>query len=286
MKNILISFLILFSFMISCKGQDKDGKKQEKAITYYAKCEGEYSNGEKLNEKDKTWSLNKADIDKIINLSNPITEDEWHFSYPITPCNIDVKDYLYKGKKYDLQINGGSYVSLYDGKETLLLGCDSPECKKYFLKSKENMQEEEVTYPPSNSTKSEQIRKYNISFNKNDKQDILTVQKTADGYNLEAKANNKILFSKKFVCDFIDIETNTKNNQTFNLILGYTDQYQNVFRKIVIPVFFRNNDLFIEKLFISSLGTSAKTGEEEWIRKEVSEKSSLKQLELDKVLLQ
>ena len=47
MKNILISFLILFSFMISCKGQDKDGKKQEKANTYYAKYEGEYSNREK-----------------------------------------------------------------------------------------------------------------------------------------------------------------------------------------------------------------------------------------------
>ncbi|PRB00108.1 hypothetical protein CQ046_19850 [Chryseobacterium sp. MYb7] len=66
--------------------------------------------------------------------------------------------------------------------------------------------------------------------------------------------------------------------------MGYTDQYQNTSRKIVIPVFFKNNDLFIEKLFIATLGTSAKTGEEEWIQKEISEKTSLKQLNLDKIL--
>lgn len=281
MKNIIISFLILFSFVISCKGQDKETKKQEKETTYHAKCQGEYSNGEILNEKDKVWSLSKTDIDKIINLSNPITEDEWHFSYPITPCNIDVKDYLYKGKKYGLQINGGSYISLYDGKKTLLLGCDLPECKKYFLKSKENMEEKDIN---NSNIPSTQIKNYNVNFYKNGSRDILTVYKNSSSYNLEAKTDGKRFFSKDFSCDFIDIETNTKNKQTFNLILGYTDHYQNVFRKIVIPVFFRNNDLFIEKLFISSLGTSAKTGDEEWIRKEISKKIPLKYLDLDTIL--
>lgn len=99
-----------------------------------------------------------------------------------------------------------------------------------------------------------------------------------------AKSNNKIFFSKNFICDFIEIETNTKNKQAFNLILSYTNQYQNVFRRAVIPVFFRNNDLYIEKIFIATLGTSAKTGNKEWVRKEVSKKISLKHLDLDEAL--
>lgn len=160
MKNILISFSILFSFIISCKRQDKEEKKKIEIAIYVAKCKGEYSTKEKLTEKDKTWFLNENDIDEIMNLSAPITEDEWHFSYPITPCNIDVKNYLYKGKKYDLQINGGSYLSLFDGKTTLILGCNLPDCKKYFLKPKENMEEEDITsLLSSKSNESTQISK-------------------------------------------------------------------------------------------------------------------------------
>ncbi|WP_223607266.1 hypothetical protein [Chryseobacterium sp. OSA05B] len=141
MKNIISFILCSFTLFYSCKGQDKEEKKQLKAPVYFVNCKGEYSTGEKLSERDKKWSLNKNDIDKIMSLSSPITENEWHFSYPMTPCNIDVKNYFYKRKKYDLQINGGSYISLYDGKTTILFGCDSPECQKYFLKSVENMAE-------------------------------------------------------------------------------------------------------------------------------------------------
>jgi hypothetical protein len=281
MKNFMALLLLIF-FFFSCKGQDKDEKKKIDTKVYVANCKGKYSTKEKLTERGKTWSLNNNDIEKIMNLSVPLTEEEWHFSYPITPCNINIKGYLYKGKKYDLQINGGSYISFFDGKKTRILECELPECKKYFLKSKENMEEEDL--PTSSNSESIQTKNYRVNFNKSDKNDIIFIEKNINDYTLKAQTDNKIFFTKNISCDFIEIDTNAKNKQAFNLILGYTDQYQNTSRKIVIPVFFKNNDLFIEKLFITTLGTSAKTGEEEWMQKEISEKTSLKQLNLDKIL--
>lgn len=282
MKNFTALLLFIF-FFFSCKGQDKDEKKKIDTKVYVANCKGEYSTKEKLTERDKAWSLNNNDIEKIMNLSVPLTEEEWHFLYPITPCNINIKGYSYKGKKYDLQINGGSYISFFDGKKTQILGCELPECKKFFLKSKENM-EEDLSY--SSNSESTQTKNYRVNFNKSDKNDLIFIEKNTNDYTLKAQTDNKVFFTKNISCDFIEIDTNTKNKQAFNLILGYTDQYQNISRKIVIPVFFKNNDLFIEKLFIATLGTSAKTGEEEWMQKEISDKTSLKQLDLDKILLE
>ncbi|MDR6923076.1 MULTISPECIES: hypothetical protein [Chryseobacterium] len=283
MKNITILYLLL-SVILSCKGQDKNENKKTQVTTYFAKCKGQYSTGETLNKKDKAWSLNNDDVDKIMSLATSITENEWHFSYPITPCNIDVSNYSYKGKKYDLQINGGSYISLFNGKTTMLLGCDLPECKKYFLKSKESMEEDTISLSNSGSNELGQTKSFKVNFNNNNYQDIIIVEKKTEGYNVEAKSNNKSFFNKNFVCDFIDIKTKTKNNQAFNLILSFTDQYQNIFRKVVIPVLFKNNDFYIEKIFIATLGTSAKTGEEEWIKKEISKKILLKQLDLNETI--
>lgn len=286
MKNTFIHLTILFLFILSCKGQDKDVKvndKQEIEI-YLANCQNEYSTGEKVSGRDKNWSLTKKDIDEIMKLSSEITENEWHFSYPATPCNIEIKNFSYKGKKYNVQINGGSYLSLFNGKETIILGCDLPNCKKYFLKSKENMTEEDSSFSQNNANELTKAKNYEIDFNKDDTKDVLLVEKDEAGYRLEAKIDHKTFFSKIFECDFIAIETNTKNNQTFNLVLEYVDQYQKTFRKIVIPVFYKNKVLFIEKIFIATLGVTAKTGNEEWLQKEIKLKTDLKNLNLDEII--
>ena len=286
MKNIIIGFLFIFFLFNSCKGQDKEPKikntENQKIIIYSSKCNGNYSTGEKLNDNDKKWSLTSSDVDKIMKLSTPITENEWHFSYPITPCNIEDENYIHKGKKIDLQINGGSYISYFDGKENIILGCDLPECSKYFIKSKETMDDDELENDISSTPSI--VKKYNIDFNKNKILDLLIVRKDDSGINLEAQIDNKTFLNKNFNCDSIDIDTKPKNNQTFNLLIGYSDQYQKAFRKIVIPVFYKKNDLFIDKIFISTLGTNAKTGNEEWFNKEIKQTISLKNLDLDLVL--
>lgn len=281
MKNIIINLLLFFLFIVSCKGQDKDRNNNVETLIYYANCTGEYSTGEKLTEKNKTWSLNKSDVDRIMNLSNRITENEWHFSYSVTPCNIDFKGYFYKGRKWDLQINGGSYISLHDGKKTILLGCASPECYQYFLKPVESMEEKNLhSNMPENNSKNG-FKTYTIALNKNNKEGVLSVKNNGDNYALELKIDDNIYFNKKFTCDFIKIETNTKNKQNFNLILGYSDQYKKIFKKVVMPVFYKNDDLFIEKIFVTTLGNSAKTGNEEWTKKEIRKKILLKQINLD-----
>lgn len=52
MRNIIVLYL-LFSIILSCKGQDKNEDKKIKITTYPAKCKGQYSTGEKLNKKIK-----------------------------------------------------------------------------------------------------------------------------------------------------------------------------------------------------------------------------------------
>ncbi len=69
------------------------------------------------------------------------------------------------------------------------------------------------------------------------------------------------------------------------MVLEYVDQYQKTFRKMIFPVFYKNNDLFIEKVFIATLGTNARTGNEEWINKEKTEKHLLKNIDIDSILL-
>lgn len=61
MKNTLIHFTVLFLFILSCKGQDKDVKVNDKqgVEIYLAKCQNEYSTGEKTSGKIKIGLLQK-----------------------------------------------------------------------------------------------------------------------------------------------------------------------------------------------------------------------------------
>lgn len=271
---------IILSFFTICKGQntDKKTKQREKNEKYYAYCTGNYSTGEVLTKKEENWALNKKEIDSILKISKEISENEWHFSYSITPCNIKIKNYHYNGKNYDLSINGGSYISLFDGKKNILLGCSTQDCNKYFLKSKEKMNED------SSTSNKFQYKQYPIDFNKNTIADFLIVKKNSSNFVIEAKVDNNSLVTQEFDCDVLQIETNVKYGQVFNLKLEYTDQYQKKFRKVIIPIFYIKNNLVIKKIFISKYGINAKTGNEEWINKEYEKNSNLKDLELDDFL--
>ena len=90
----------------------------------------------------------------------------------------------------------------------MLLGCDLPECKSIF-KAKESM-EEDTTSTSNNSPKeSEQTKSYKVNFNKNNYQDIISVEKKR---KVIMSKQNLIMkfFNKNFACDYIDIETKTK----------------------------------------------------------------------------
>ena len=97
--------------------------------------------------------------------------------------------------------------------------------------------------------------------------------------------DGKVFFQKTFTCDDLSIDTNGKYGQAFNLKIEYADQYEKIFRKIVVPVFYKKGDFILEKVFISTLSQSAKTGEEEWFDKEIKKETYLRNLDLEELII-
>lgn len=284
MKDI---FLILFTsvlFLFSCKGQDKEKKiNLSETKAYTANCIGDYSTGEKIGANDKKWSLTRSELSTIINLCSEISENEWHSAYSITPCNIEIDSILYKGQFYNAKVNGGSYLSLNQGARIIILGCDLPQCNQFFLKERENMVDEEEQF--DNLPSQFSTVKFEVDFNKNGSKGLLLVKTHNSESELTAKIDGKVFFQKTFTCDDLSIDTNGKYGQSFNLKLEYTDQYEKIFRKIVIPVFYKKGDFVLETIFISTLSQSAKTGEEEWFNNEIKKKTSLRNLDLEELII-
>ena len=284
MKDI---FLILFTsvlFLSSCKGPDKEKKSNlPETEAYTANCIGDYSTGEKIETNDKKWSLTRSELSAIINLSSEISENEWHSAYSITPCNIEVDSVLYKGHFYNVKVNGGSYLSLNKGARIVILGCDLPKCKQFFLKEKENMVDQEVQFDNLRSQFS--TVNYEVDFNKNGSKGLLLIKRHNSESELMGEIDGKVFFQKTFTCDDLSIDTNGKYGQAFNLKIEYADQYEKIFRKIVIPVFYKKGDFILEKVFISTLSQSAKTGEEEWFDKEIKKETYLRNLDLEELII-
>lgn len=284
MKDLFLILITSVLFLFNCKGQDKEKKSNSpEAKAYTANCVGDYSTGEKTGVNDKNWSLTRSELNTIIDLSFEISESEWHSAYAITPCNIEVDSILYKDQFYNAKINGGSYLSLVQGNRLVILGCDSPKCKEYFLREKENMLEDGEKSDKS-SIQLNTI-KYKVNFNKNGSTGLIIVKKQETENELTAQIGSDVFFQKTFICDHLNIDTSSQYGQAFNLKLEYEDQYQKVFRKIVIPVFYKSGDFVIEKVFISTLSQSAKTGEEEWYNNEIKKKTYLRNLDLEKLII-
>lgn len=112
----------------------------------------------------------------------------------------------------------------------------------------------------------------------------ILVSETNSGFLLEVEINGKITLTKIFDCDSLTVDPNVKFGQAFNLLMTYSDQYKIPFRKIVIPVFYENNEFRISKIFVSTRNVSAKTGNEEWVIKEIQKSISLKDLNLQAVI--
>ncbi|SNV32234.1 Uncharacterised protein [Chryseobacterium taklimakanense] len=273
--------LTILMFFITCKGQDKEEKvvTKTKSEIHVAKCENQYSTGQKVNEHERNWSLSNDDISQILKLSSEITEQDLHYTYPKTPCNIDVNNFSYNGRNYDLQINGGSYLTTFDGKETKIFGCDARECQKYFLMEKEDMEEK----TSENTEENKSIHELNLN-QKNSVDKIIVTNNNDSTFTFSAEIDGREVLNKDFECDNLVINTKTKNGQSFNIEITYSDQYHNAFRKIVIPIFYKNQDFYIEKLFIATKGTNAKTGNEEWFNKEIDDRTTLENLNIIQII--
>ena len=78
------------------------------------------------------WKLKANDIEKILKLSQPISDEEFHDLYEVTPCVYKCK-IIDNKKSYSLEINSGSFITITDDKTIKILGCKSDECKDFFI---------------------------------------------------------------------------------------------------------------------------------------------------------
>lgn len=84
------------------------------------------------NEVCKDWTLDKTKVSKLLKYFKPIAGTEWDATYDVTLCRVDGK-MMIDSVEYAYSINAGSYMSLSDGENSYLYGCDNDSCKPYFL---------------------------------------------------------------------------------------------------------------------------------------------------------
>ncbi|WP_146104982.1 carboxypeptidase-like regulatory domain-containing protein [Nonlabens tegetincola] len=116
--------------------------KLETALFDYKKgfeiLELEKSNDYPSSDKDTTacnnWTLNKFEIESIIQQSKPISGPEWHHLFGHYPCRIHGK--LLQGSiKFEYSINSGAWFTVSSPDTTLMFGSFKEENNKYFLDS-------------------------------------------------------------------------------------------------------------------------------------------------------
>lgn len=115
---------------------------QQTTIFDYTKdfevLELEKSNDYPSSDKDTTvcinWTLDKLEIEKIIQQSKPISGTEWHYLFGHYPCRIHGK-LIQDSTEFEYSINSGAWFTVSSPDTTLMFGSFKEENNKYFLDS-------------------------------------------------------------------------------------------------------------------------------------------------------
>ena len=98
----------------------------------------EKSNDYPSSDKDTTacinWTLDKLEIERIIQQSKPISGPEWHHLFGHYPCRIHGK-LLQGSTEFEYSINSGAWFTVSSPDTTLMFGSFKEENNKYFLDS-------------------------------------------------------------------------------------------------------------------------------------------------------
>jgi hypothetical protein len=79
------------------------------------------------------WTLDRQEIKKVIELSEPIDGPDWHHLFEHLPCRI-IGVVKQNEQPYGLSINGGAWFTISSSDTTLMYGSFSRKNNKYFLK--------------------------------------------------------------------------------------------------------------------------------------------------------
>lgn len=80
------------------------------------------------------WTLDKLEIEKIIQQSKPISGSEWHHLFGHYPCRIYGK-LLQGSTEFEYSINSGAWFTVSSPDTTLMFGSFKEENNKYFIDS-------------------------------------------------------------------------------------------------------------------------------------------------------
>lgn len=80
------------------------------------------------------WKMSDEILRKILTISKPISEAEKNYLYDIKVCSYDLK-LKFNNQVFLITTNGGGWTSIMNKAKTdyLLLGCNTKECKQYFI---------------------------------------------------------------------------------------------------------------------------------------------------------
>ena len=78
------------------------------------------------------WKLSTEDAYKIFGMMKSISSEAKAGLYNWLPCYFESK-VLFNGCVYTMEINAASFIVLYNKWSTLYFGCQSAECKNYFI---------------------------------------------------------------------------------------------------------------------------------------------------------
>jgi hypothetical protein len=78
------------------------------------------------------WTIAKKNLYKVIRHSKAIGGTEWDLSFDMLPCIIKGR-LRQKGKIYDFEVNGGSWLYLKSKDTTVILGDYFSGDKRYFI---------------------------------------------------------------------------------------------------------------------------------------------------------
>ncbi|HMP30118.1 MAG TPA: hypothetical protein PKD85_10985 [Saprospiraceae bacterium] len=106
-----------------------------KVLSYNRSMTGDTVNNEFFNPCKK-WSLSENDVATIFQMLEPISRHEFNYQFYVLPCEINGTIEL-DGQKVPFLINAGSYMKLFGVDTTLIFGCSTNNCNKFFLTGKE-----------------------------------------------------------------------------------------------------------------------------------------------------
>lgn len=171
MRKIIILFIAFTTAILKSQTKKEDS-------LFTAKC-----STEEVSFEERNCKLKKKDIDDIVSISLKFPEIRsltiLDLAYARSKCEITVNNVIYNNKKYTIVLNAGNYITMFDGKNSKLYGCDDTKCKKYFPILKEN--QNSSVFNKSEIQDSTEVNGKKIYLNQENC--ILIYQKSKEIYN-------------------------------------------------------------------------------------------------------